>query len=109
MVGAQVSQNQKAIDTIDILRDYQYGRNGSIEYKWSNFAPERYVQLYYQIAHDYPDPEIASKVREKIISEYRYLQCNAEEEPEKAKMTKIKCTECCCKAETERKERGYGL
>lgn len=73
MVGAQVSQNQKANDTIDILRDYQYGRNGSIEYKWSNFSPERYVQLYYQIAHDYPDPEIASKVREKIISEYRFL------------------------------------
>ena len=69
-----VSQPTKVID---ILRDYQYGRNGAIEYKWSNFAPERYVQLYYQIANEYPDPSVGCKVREKIITEYRDLLQNA--------------------------------
>ena len=57
----------------DIMYDYQYGKNGGIEYKWSKHAPERYVQLYYQIVHDHPDPSEVDNVRVKIMKEYQSL------------------------------------
>lgn len=77
MGSAPLNISQHHHDSIDIMRDFQYGRNGAIEYKWSKYAPERYVQLYYQIVHDHPDPSEVEKTREKIMREFQCLLQNA--------------------------------
>ena len=52
-----INNNEERAPVIDILRDYQYGKNGSIEYRWSPYAPERFVQLFYQATTALPDKE----------------------------------------------------
>ncbi len=64
-------------NAVDIMRDYQYGMNGAIEYRWSSYAPERYVQLYYQITRDFPDPSVVSIRKRKLMTEYQELLINA--------------------------------
>ena len=58
---------------IDIMRDFQYGKNGSVEYKWSPYAPERYVQLYFQATSS--PPSLENKM--KIMTEFWDLLRNA--------------------------------
>ena len=66
-------QEATLMSTADIMRDFQYGKNGGIEYRWSSHPQERYAQLYYQLTQDHPDSENTITVKRKIISEYQSL------------------------------------
>ena len=71
--GKKEEEETKMNPVIDILRDFQYGKNGSIEYKWSPYAQERYVQLFFQATTS--PPLLENKMR--IMTEFWDLLRNA--------------------------------